>query len=178
MKIAFYGARPAGVILLTSLRALGYTVTHVFAEDLEVELTAKTFALPLYNYKTLNSKKTITELKEKVDLFICCHGWTILSGEFVSQIRCINFHPCLYHYKGLHPIQRLIHDNNPKASVATHFMTEKIDEGKIIYEEFRIIQDITKKTEADVYSELYPLYISVLKETLFRIQMKSHLSEK
>jgi hypothetical protein len=46
--------------------------------------------------------------------------------------------------------------------VAMHWMSEKIDGGKVIYEEFKMIKEISTKNEAQVYNELYPLYISVL----------------
>ena len=162
MKIAFYGGQTAGMIVLLALKATNQQVAYVIPDDDKIRQTAQLFSVPIVDREQLNTPSFIERLKADIDLFICCHGWKILSREFVTTINCINFHPCLYRYKGLHPIRRLIADKNSKASVAVHRMTEKIDEGEVIVELFKTIEDIGHKTEADVYNELYPLYIKAL----------------
>jgi len=53
--------------------------------------------------------------------------------------------------------------------VASHWMTEKVDGGKVIVEKFIRIDSIKNKVEADVYNDLYPLYIEVVNATLAKI---------
>lgn len=166
MKVAFYGGETAGMIILLTLVGLGHQLVAVIADDEKLTETAKLLQLPTTDKRELNSSVLTQKLAQSVDLFICCHGWKILNRQFVESIRCINFHPCLYQYKGLHPIARLIADRNSKASVATHWMNEELDGGKVIIEQYKMIEDIDKKTEAQVYNELYPVYISTLVKSL------------
>lgn len=166
MKIALYAGQTAGLVVLTTLLALKHQITTIFPDDDKLFSAAELFELKTGDKTTLNNQGTIKQLTKSCDIFICCHGWKILSKSFVTSLRCINFHPCLYQYKGLHPITRLIKEKNSRASVATHWMTEEIDKGQTIVEEFVHIKGISSKTEADVYNELYPLYIKVARETL------------
>lgn len=169
MKIAFYGGQTAGIIVLLALLSLKNDVRYVIAEDDGLKKIASDLKIALKNKDSLNDKKTIDYLAKKIDVFICCHGRKILSTEFIERIRCVNIHPCLYKYKGARPVARLIQDGNPKASVASHWMTEKIDAGETIVEIFKNIKDLNKKNEADVYNELYPLYVKVIMETIEKI---------
>ena len=170
MKIAFYGGETAGIVTLLTLLGTSHSITHVFPQDQGVARIAKSFQIPVKNKLEINSPKVITELIKKVDLLICCHGKRILSKELVSRVKCINLHPCLYKYKGAKPVDRLIADGNPKASIASHWMVEKIDAGETIIEEFIDISEVTKKSPQEVYSLLYPVYVEVLLNTLQKIQ--------
>ena len=166
MRIAFYGGQTAGMISLLSLLGTQHSVRFVFPEDRKVETIAELFKLSILPKKDLNTAATIRLIANSVDLFICCHGKKVLSRAFVTSIRCINLHPCLYLYKGAHPIRRLIADHNPKASVAAHWMTEIVDQGNTIVELFETINNIKNKSEADVYAALYPLYVKTFIMTL------------
>jgi len=55
--------------------------------------------------------------------------------------------------------QTIIKDKVTKASVGCHYLTEKVDEGKVIVENFK---EVEGKTEIEVYNELYPVYIKTL----------------
>lgn len=166
MKIAFYGGQTAGVITLLTLLASKQKIIYVIPEDKGIKQIAEYFSLTVTDRQLLDNSEYISKLQSQVDFLICCHGKKILSKKFVTSIRCINLHPCLYAYKGATPIQKLIADKNPKASVAAHWMTEKVDTGKVIVEEFINIENVENKTEAVVYNELYPLYIKVLLKIL------------
>ena len=166
MKITYYGGQTAGVVGLLTLLASKSQVVTVIPEDEGVRAIAEVFNIPIKEKNLLNTKECISEMKEKSDVFFCCHGRKILSEAFVSSIPCINIHPCLYSYKGAKPIKRLIEDNNPKASVAAHYMVAEVDAGKTIVEYFKTIEEITTKTESQVYNELYPLYTKVILKTL------------
>ena len=169
MKIAFYGGQTAGLVTLLALLAQKVDVRFVIAEDENVHKIARNFNLELRPKESLENKKFISILKRDMDFFICCHGKKILSADFVNTLKCINLHPCFYKYKGARPIRRLIKDNNPRISVASHWMSEKVDIGKTIVEIFKIISNVSESTEAEIYNELYPLYVEVIIRTLKRL---------
>lgn len=169
MKIAFYGGQSTGMMVLLNLIAKGHNIRAVFCEDEKIEKIAKEFKLQIFPKHKLDDQELTEKLAKHVDLLLCCHGKKILKPYLVKSIPCINIHPCLYKYKGAKPIQRLIRDGNSKASVASHWMTEKVDSGKVIVEKFTRIDSIKNKVEADVYNDLYPLYIEVVNDTLLEI---------
>ncbi|MEK7165970.1 MAG: formyltransferase family protein [Patescibacteria group bacterium] len=171
MKIAFYGGETAGVVALLTLLARKQNVVVIFPQDAKLNLIAEQFKLEQQDKLQLKNPQYIQKLSKKVDLIICCHGRLILPNELVSKVKSINLHPCLYKYKGLRPIRQLIADKNPRASVASHWMIEKIDAGQTIIEEFKKIENIQTKTEADIYNELYPIYVKVLIKTLEKINI-------
>src|SRR3989344_732224 len=103
MKIVFYGGQTAGVITLLTLLTQKHHIVSVFPQDKVVKQIAQLFNLTINDPETLNSPACIVTMKNKCDLFICCHGKKILSENFVTTIRCINLHPCLYAYKGARP---------------------------------------------------------------------------
>lgn len=169
MRIAFYGGQVAGIITLLTLQGTQHEIQYVFPEDAGVATIAHTLNLPTINKQDLNLEKTIAKLSQNIDLFVCCHGRKIISAPFVQKIRCINLHPCLYKYKGVRPIERLIKDNNSRASVAAHWMVPEVDAGQTIVEKFISIPQVSQKTPADIYALLYPLYVDVLLEALHQI---------
>ena len=90
----------------------------------------------------INSNKEIFEKKifqiikkEKIDILCLAGFMKILSSNFITKLKIpiINIHPSLLpKYKGLNTHQRAI-DNNEKFSGCTvHYVTEKLDSGKII----------------------------------------------
>ncbi|OGD87316.1 hypothetical protein A3D81_01100 [Candidatus Curtissbacteria bacterium RIFCSPHIGHO2_02_FULL_40_17] len=169
MKIAFYGGQSTGMIVLLNLIAKGHNIRAVFCEDEKIEKIAEEFNLQIFPKHKLDDQELIEKLAKQIDLLLCCHGKKIFSPHLVKSIPCINIHPCLYKYKGAKPILRLINDGVNKASVASHWMTEKVDGGKVIVEKFIRIDSIKNKVEADVYNDLYPLYIEVVNATLAKI---------
>lgn len=171
MRIAFYGGQTAGlVVLLTLLARKDCKVVYVVPQDNNISTVARQYKIKTLTKSSLNKKPVISKLKKNIDVFICCHGKTILLEAFVTNIKSVNIHPCLYLYKGAKPVQRLIADKNPKASVGSHFMTKEIDLGKVLVEYFTNIDDIEKKTEAEIYSQLYPIYVKVLNKTLDKLR--------
>ena len=138
MKIAFYGGQTAGVVTLLTLLSKNVDIRFVIAEDEKVAKLAEVFDLQVKPKRFLDNKNFFNVLQREVDFFICCHGKKILSTDWVNNLRCINLHPCFYKYKGRKPIKRLIRDANPKVSVASHWMTEKVDQGKVILEKVNL----------------------------------------
>ena len=168
MKIFFYGGRQAGVVSLLTVLALKHEVVCVVPIDEPVESVAKSLGLRVEKPKNINDAEFVEKIREmKPDLFLCCHGRQIIRPAILSLVKCINMHPCLYKYKGSEPIKRLLEDKNTRASVAVHWMVEKVDQGKVIVEQFK---DVKNTTVEGVYNELYPVYSSTIIEALSRVQ--------
>ena len=90
----------------------------------------------LFKNKKLAEKKIFKILlKKNIDL-ICLAGFMkILSGNFIKKFKgkIINIHPSLLpKYKGLNTHKKAIENNDKYAGCSVHFVTAKIDSGKII----------------------------------------------
>tara|TARA_B110000259_G_scaffold184804_1_gene232593 strand:- start:8 stop:586 length:579 start_codon:yes stop_codon:yes gene_type:complete len=92
----------------------------------------------IFNFQnTKNAEKKILLLiqKEKID-FICLAGFMkILSKDFIKKFhgKIINIHPSLLpKYKGLNTHQRAITNKDKFTGCTVHYVSEKIDSGKII----------------------------------------------
>ena len=86
--------------------------------------------------KNIFESKSLKLLKKEKIEVLCLAGFMrILSSDFIRklEIPIINIHPSLLpKFKGLNTHQRAI-DNNEKFSGCTvHYVTEKLDSGKII----------------------------------------------
>ena len=167
MKICMMIGKQAGIVGLLTVLAKKIDVASVASKDNMSEKICKNFNIPFFS--SIYDKKFINIIK-KSDLFISVHGKEIVSAEFLNSINCINVHPCLYRYKGADPINRLLKDGETKASVGIHYMTEKVDEGDVILEEFIDISNLSNATE--VYNYLYPYYSSVLFKSIDIIRNK------
>lgn len=162
------------MITLLTLLALKEEVVCVIPVDEIVEDSARNFKLNVKKVKDINNKKFVNYLFSlKPDLFVCCHGRQILKKEILA-IGCINLHPCLYAYKGARPIKRLLEEKNPKASVGLHHMTQDVDRGEVILENFVDVSGL--RTEEEVYNKLYLYYVITLAEGLKKIKKKNEIS--
>ena len=90
--------------------------------------------------------------KEKIDILCLAGFMRILSSNFIRKLKIpiINIHPSLLpKFKGLNTHQRAI-DNNEKFSGCTvHYVTEKLDSGKIITQaKVKIVKKDTAKSLA------------------------------
>ncbi|MBI1866255.1 MAG: hypothetical protein HY005_01350 [Candidatus Staskawiczbacteria bacterium] len=168
MKVIFYGGRQAGLINLLATMALGHNVVCVVPVDDIVEQVALKMGLNVRKPKNINLDDFVNYLETlEADLFLCCHGRQIIKSRILKEFKCINFHPCLYKYKGADPIKKLLDEGNKKASVAAHWMAEDIDEGEVIVENFK---EIVSQNEIGVYNELYPLYVQTLVDVFEKIK--------
>jgi len=161
--------KQAGVIGFLTTLASKNTISAVVAYDNDTEMMAKQWEIP--TFKTINDKEFLDYLK-KSDILISIHGREIVSKEIIKipKYGCINVHPCLYKYKGKEPVKKMLEDGVTKASVGIHWMTEKIDSGDIIIEEFVDVNGL--KNEIEIYNMLYPYYSSILFKALELIQKK------
>lgn len=172
MKILFYGAKPAGATVLQKLVELGHEIVVVPDKtDSDVGPVAKELSLQVLEHESLNSPEFVEKAKSMgLDLIVCCHGREILGSEIlgVPSKGAINLHPCLYKFPGARPIKRFLESGEKKASVAAHFMEEKVDSGSVICELFIDIGDA--KSEEQVYKLLYPLYADCVEQALRKIK--------
>ena len=81
-------------------------------------------------------KKILSLLKKEKIHFICLAGFMrILSKNFIRKFdgKIINIHPSLLpKYKGLNTHQKAITNKDKFAGCTVHYVTEKLDSGKII----------------------------------------------
>lgn len=161
--IVLYGKRVVGQIALSYLVARGFNVRVVNDSDIGVTWLAREYGARVVG--------TDYELSAKAyDLFICVHGTRIIEKEYLRYGKMINIHPCLYKYKGHNPIKRYIANGDTEGSVASHYMTENVDEGQVIEELF--FQTPPCKSYADFYNVALPYYFMILDKTLQKLNIK------
>jgi len=99
----------------------------------QFKITKKIFNFK--NFKKTEEKILLFLKKEKIK-FICLAGFMkILSKKFVTKFngKMINIHPSLLpKYKGLNTHSRAIKNKDKFAGCSVHFVTAKLDSGKII----------------------------------------------
>ena len=92
----------------------------------------------IFNFKNfkLIEKNILLFLKEEKIKFICLAGFMkILSKDFIKKFdgKIINIHPSLLpKYKGLNTHSRAINNKDKFAGCTVHYVTSKLDSGKII----------------------------------------------
>ena len=94
----------------------------------------------IFNFKNISfSEKKILKilLKKKIEL-ICLAGFMrILSKFFIQNFngKIINIHPSLLpKYKGLNTHQRVLENNEKFSGCTVHYVSSKLDSGKIIFQ--------------------------------------------
>ena len=110
----------------------------------------------IFNFsKQAKTEKEILELlkKKKINL-ICLAGFMrILSKNFIQSFKgqILNIHPSLLpKYKGLNTHERAIKNKDIYSGCTVHFVTPKLDSGKIIYQrKVKISKKDTPKTLAN-----------------------------
>lgn len=171
LSVIFMGGRQAGCIgLLTALGVGRCEVLGAVAHEDLFRGFAELFDVPTFDSMREASLKP---LLKRSDLLICVHGLEVVPKALLELPRLggINVHPCLYAYKGLHPIERLLRDGSRRASVGVHRMTERIDVGEVLVEEFVDIGP--RRTIEEVYNLLYPLYATVLFKALQEVHKEA-----
>jgi len=112
-----------------------------------------------FKNKKLTEKKIFKILFKKNINLICLAGFMkILSKNFIKKFKgkIINIHPSLLpKYKGLNTHKKAIENNDKYAGCSVHFVTAKIDSGKIIMQ---------KKVRIKKNDTIYSLSKKVLKK--------------
>ena len=162
-SVVFLGGKQAGCIGLLIVLATGCLIRGVVAYDSDVETLAAELGLARFASIT---QPEMERLLSASDLLVSVHCREIVPEKLLALPRsgAINVHPCLYRYKGARPVERLLRDGCTRASVGVHRMTERVDEGELLVEEF---VDVTwRKTVDEVYNALYPFYALALIKAL------------
>ena len=123
-----------------------------------------------FKNKKLAEKKIFKILFKKNINLICLAGFMkILSKNFIKKFKgkIINIHPSLLpKYKGLNTHKKAIENNDKYAGCSVHFVTTKIDSGKIIMQKkFKIkkndrVDSLSKK----VLKKEHLLYPAAIKK--------------
>ena len=121
-----------------------------------------------FKNKKLAEKKIFKILfKQNINL-ICLAGFMkILSKNFIKKFKgkIINIHPSLLpKYKGLNTHKKAIENNDKYAGCSVHFVTAKIDSGKIIMrKKVRIKKNDTENSlKKKILKEEHALYIKAI----------------
>ena len=94
--------------------------------------------------ENLSENKLLIKLKShKIDLILLAGYMKILSKRFIRSFRktIINIHPSLLpKFKGLNTFEKVLQKREKKTGCTVHFVTEKLDDGKIILKKFFYIE--------------------------------------
>ena len=126
-----------------------------------------------YGNNKLAEGKIFNFLLEKKIKFICLAGFMkILSAYFIEKFngKIINIHPSLLpKYKGLNSHEIAIKNNDKISGCTVHYVTPKLDSGKIIMQKTVKISkiDTPKSLEKKILKKEYILYPLAIKKILF-----------
>ena len=118
-----------------------------------------------FKNKNIAEKKLLSLLSKKKIRFICLAGFMkILSKKFIKKFsgKIVNIHPSLLpKYKGLNTHQKALKNNEKYSGCTVHYITDKVDSGKIILQKkVKIIKKDTanslKKKILEKEHQLYP----------------------
>jgi len=122
-----------------------------------------------FKNKNIAEKKLLNLLSKKKIRFICLAGFMkILSKKFIKKFsgKIVNIHPSLLpKYKGLNTHQKALKNNEKYSGCTVHYITDKVDSGKIILQKkIKIkrkdsLNTLTKKVLLEEH-KLYPRAIS------------------
>jgi len=117
-----------------------------------------------FKNRDMAEKQIISELKKNKINLICLGGFMkIISKDFIKNFKgkILNIHPSLLpKYKGLNTHQRAIENNEKFAGCTVHYVTSRLDSGKIILQKkVKITRNETQKSLAKkVLIEEHKLY--------------------
>ena len=106
-----------------------------------------------FNKKIKIENQILSVLKDHEIKMICLAGFMkILSKNFITKFKgkILNIHPSLLpKYKGLNTHERALNDNEKYSGCTVHFVTSKLDSGKIILQKkVKISKNETKSSLA------------------------------
>ena len=128
----------------------------------------------IYTFKNSlrDELKVLQILKKKNINIICLAGFMkILSKEFIKRFKgkIINIHPSLLpKYKGLDTHTRAINNNDKYSGCTVHYVTPKLDSGKIILQKkVKIFKnDNAKSLQKRILKQEHKIYPKALKMIL------------
>jgi len=138
---------------------------------------AKRYSIPYKFFSSKNRKKfernCLSEIKKRKIKFLCLAGFMkVLSNNFIRNFnyKIVNIHPSLLpKYRGLNTHKRVLKSNEKYSGCTVHFVTPKLDSGKIISQKKVLIgkNETEKSLKRKILVEEHKLYpqsiISVFK---------------
>ena len=137
---------------------------------------AKKWSIPYLifkNNKFLSEKKMLKSLRNyKINLILLAGFMKILSKRFIRYFgkSILNIHPSLLpKFKGLNTFEKVLKEREIKSGCTVHFVTEKLDEGKIILKKTFFIEkkdnisSLKKKTQNLEYNAFSEAIIKIFK---------------
>ena len=126
----------------------------------------------VYNFKKKNvaENKILYDLKKNQIKLICLAGFMkILSKNFINKFngKIVNIHPSLLpKYKGLDTHRRVILNKEKYSGCTVHFVTSKLDSGKIVLQKkIKISKNDTPKSLAKkILKQEHIIYPRALKK--------------
>jgi len=120
----------------------------------------KKYGIPFKLFPYRNQKKfernCLFEIKRRKIEFLCLAGFMkILSSNFIKNFghKITNIHPSLLpKYKGLNTHKRVLQDNEKYSGCTVHFVSSKLDSGKIILQKKVFIDK--KETESSLIKKI------------------------
>jgi len=156
-------------------------VSDIFrlAKFYSVKSVAKFYSVPFYEVNNVNDPEHLHYLStKKIDLVVSACG-QIFKKELLAipEIGIINRHSSLLpKYGGLWPVfWALLHDE-PNVGVSVHWMEEKIDTGKVIYQEKILVS--TKDTLNTLYSKAFAISSNVVLKAINMIKNNLYMPLK
>jgi phosphoribosylglycinamide formyltransferase-1 len=138
------------------------------------QFNIKKYVSSFKNYKTTEAKILNLLNKENIK-FICLAGFMkILSKNFIKKFngRILNVHPSLLpKYKGLDTHKKAIQNKDKVAGCTVHFVTAKLDSGKIILQKKVKIskKDTPASLAKKVLKQEHKLYPAAIKKYLINL---------
>ena len=140
-------------------------------------LLAKKHSIPYKFFSSKNrrtfERNSLFQIKKRRIKFLCLAGFMIvLSNNFIKSFgyKIINIHPSLLpKYKGLNTHKRVLKNNEKYSGCTVHFVTSKLDSGKIILQKKILIDrnETEKSLKKKILVQEHKLYprsiISVFK---------------
>jgi len=125
------------------------------------------------NRETFEKKIFQIIKKEKIDILCLAGFMKILSSNFIKKLKIpiINIHPSLLpKYKGLNTHQRAIDNNERFSGCTVHYVSKKLDSGKIISQ--KKVKILKKDNAASLAKKILQLEHKLFPETLDKICKK------
>ena len=164
-KICIIGGSLTGLVTAISLSKLNCEIDLIVSNTNKAKglLIADQFKInkKIFNFKNFKKieKNILLLLKNEKIKFICLAGFMkILSKDFIKKFdgKIINIHPSLLpKYKGLNTHSRVINSKDKFAGCTVHYVTERLDSGKII---------LQKKIKITIKDNITSLAKKVLKQ--------------
>jgi len=170
------GSNLENLIKFSKLKNSPITIDLIFSNTTKAkglkfsnQLNIKKYISSFNNYK-ITEAKILNLLKKENIKFICLAGFMkILSKNFIKKFngKIVNIHPSLLpKYKGLNTHFKAIQNKDRIAGCTVHFVTAKLDSGKIILQkEVKISKKDTPMSLAKkVLRQEHKLYPAAIKK--------------